>query len=271
MNLIYSKYSDVHLLNTFVDFIVDELESVEPEVLANIQCLSFSKMILVLGNTDCKTILNLGDVSQKFFDRFGSEFNLKQPLNVVDHINYGKDSVENIYYFYVGVSDRGYCGQNKNDSLVEHELNNNRINNYSFYTIGNATFYDADSYILSSNPKIKLTPNFKSSTGYHGLSINAGRICTYYLNKICLELIRYNINDIIELQYNTTTNNLVICNSNDLVYEGSYVMNIIEDYFDFNLSEFQKTFDKEKGHSELTFQMTQDMNNQKYIKDLILV
>jgi len=84
-------------------------------------------------------------------------------------------------------------------------------------------------------------------------------------------LIRYNINDIIELQYNTTTNNLVICNSNDLVYEGSYVMNIIEDYFDFNLSEFQKTFDKEKGHSELTFQMTQDMNNQNYIKDLILV
>ena len=62
MNLIYSKYSDVHLLNTFVDFIVDELESVDPEVLTNIQCLSFSKMILVLGNTDCHTILNLGDI-----------------------------------------------------------------------------------------------------------------------------------------------------------------------------------------------------------------
>ena len=40
---------------------------------------------------------------------------------------------------------------------------------------------------------------------------------------------------------------------------------------DFDLSEFKKTFDKQKGHSELTFQMTQDMNNQKYIKDLILI
>jgi hypothetical protein len=48
-------------------------------------------------------------------------------------------------------------------------------------------------------------------------------------------------------------------------------MNIITDYFDFDLSEFKKTFDKQKGHSELTFQMTQDMNNQKYIKDLILI
>lgn len=271
MNLIYSKYSDIHLLNTFVDFIVDELESVDPEVLSNLQCLSFSKMILVLGNTDCKTILNLGDVSQKFFQRFRSEFGLKQPLNVVDHINYQKDSVENIYYFYVNVSDRGYCGQTKKDSIIEHEMETNRIDRYSFYTEGNTTFYDSESYVLSSSPKIKLSPNFRSSTGYHGISMNAGRVCVYYLNKICLELIRYNINDVIQLQYNTTTDNLIICNSNDLVYNGEYIMNIINDYFDFDLSSFKQTFNKEKGHSEMTFQMTSNINDKQYIKDLVLI
>lgn len=271
MNLIYSKYSEVHLLNTLVDYIIDELESINFEVLANLQCLSFSNMILVLGNTDSKSILNLGEISISFFEKYGSSFGLTKPLNIVDHINYEKGSVENIYYFYSNVSDRGYCGQNKSDSVIEHEMKSNGIEKYSFYTEDNTSFYDSEKYLLTANPKIKITPKFKSSTGYHGLSTNAGRIYVYYLNKISLELIRYNINDVIQLQYNIPTNDLRICNFDDLVYEGEYVMNIIQDYFDFNIDYFKQSFDKKKGHSELTFQMTQDMNNKSYIKDLILV
>lgn len=271
MDLIYSKYSDIHLLNTLIDYIIDELELINFDVLADLQCLSFSNMILVLGNTDSQSILNLGETSVSFFEKYGKSFGLTNPLNIVDHINYEKGSVENIYYFYTNVSDRGYCGQNKSDFIIEHEMKLNGIEKYSFYTKNNTSFYNSEKYILTTNPKIKINPKFKSSTGYHGLSTNAGRIYVYYLNKIALELIRYNINDVIQLQYNIPTNDLIICNSDDLVYEGEYVMNIIQDYFDFNINYFKQSFDKNKGHSELTFQMTQDMNNKTYIKDLILV
>ena len=271
MNLVYSKYSDIHLLNTFVDFVVDEFELLDDKVLCDLQCLSFSKMILVLGNCDSKEILNMGEVSQKFFEKYGKDFELEHPLSVVDHIEYGVGSVVDRFNFYVNISDRGYTTKTKKEVVIESEFLSNRLNRYSFETDGNITFYDCPNYLLTSEYVVRTNPKFKSSNEYHGLSSKAGRIVVYYLNKIAEELIRYNISDIIQLRYNTATNLFDIVNYDDLVYSESYVRNIIEDYFDFDFESFRIKYKKEMSHSEMTFKMTHSITEDRLINDLIII
>jgi hypothetical protein len=271
MNLVYSKYSEVHLLNTFVDFIVDEMEIIDDRVRCDLQCLSFSNMILVLGSSDSKEILNVGEISQKFFDKYGKDFGLENPLSVVDHINYGIGSVNERFNFYINLSDRGYTTKTKKETILESEFLSNGFDKYSFETDGSITLYDCSNHLLTSEYVVKTNPKFKNSNGYHGLSSKAGRIVVYYLNKIAEELIRYNISDIIQLRYNTAINLFDIVNYDDLVYSESYVRNIIEDYFDFDFESFRIKYKKEMSHSEMTFRMTHKITEDKLIKDLILV
>jgi hypothetical protein len=228
-------------------------------------------MILVLGDSDSKEILNIGEISQKFFEKYGKDFGLKNPLSVVDHINYGIDSVKERFNIYVSLSDRGYTTKTKKETIIASEFLNNGYDKYSFETDGNITLYDCSNHILTSEYVVKTNPKFKNSNGYHGLSSKAGRIVVYYLNKIAEELIRYNINDIIQLRYNTATNIFDIVNHNDLMYSESYVRNIIEDYFDFNFESFRLKYKKEMSHSEMTFRMTHKITEDKLIKDLVII
>ena len=131
MNLVYSKYSEVHLLNTFVDFIVDEMEIIDDRVRCDLQCLSFSNMILVLGSSDSKEILNMGEISQKFFEKYGKDFGLENSLSVVDHINYGIGSVNERFNFYINLSDRGYTTKTKKETILESEFLSNGFDKYS--------------------------------------------------------------------------------------------------------------------------------------------